>query len=102
MSPRILLCCLAATVLAACSSVQPAPGKPDERAAASGECTAEPVQWAIGQPASQEVMGKVWRESHGGLIRPIAPNQAVTQDYRADRVNVVVDKDNVITRIYCG
>ncbi len=66
------------------------------------QCRTEPVQWAIGQAATQEVMGRVWRESGAGLIRPIAPNQAVRRDQRPDRVNVSIDASNVITGIDCG
>ncbi|MGS1077335.1 I78 family peptidase inhibitor [Pseudoxanthomonas beigongshangi] len=68
----------------------------------SGKCDAEPVQWAVGQEGNQANMGRVWRESGAGLIRPIGPNQAVTMDYRQDRVNVHLDKDNKITQVTCG
>jgi hypothetical protein len=68
----------------------------------SGTCAADKVQWAIGQEGVQATMGRVWRESGAGLIRPISPNQAVTRDYRPDRVNVELDAKNVITRITCG
>jgi len=102
-SRRPILACLAALVATtACTSIQPEPGKPDIAAAESGACRADAVQWAIGQQASQETTGRVWRESHAGLIRPISPGQAVTRDYRADRVNIELDADNRITRVYCG
>ena len=47
-------------------------------------------------------MARVWRESGAGLIRPIAPGQAVTRDFRADRVNVHIDRDNRISAVSCG
>ena len=50
----------------------------------------------------EAVMARVWRESGAGLIRPIAPGQAVTRDFRADRVNVHIDRDNRITAVSCG
>ena len=93
---------LGSLAIAGCSSLQPDPGRPGERAAASGACHAEPVQWAIGEEATQQTMARVWRESHAGLIRPIAPDQAVTADFRQDRVNVELDADNRIVRIRCG
>lgn len=34
--------------------------------------------------------------------RIIPPDTAVTQDYRADRVNVDLDEDGVVTRVWCG
>lgn len=91
----------AALSLTACSSAPPAtaeaPAKPG-----SGTCNAEPVQWAIGQEGNQANMGRIWRESGAGLIRPIGPNQAVTMDYREDRVNVSLDAANRITKVTCG
>ena len=93
---------LASLLLAACSSVQPDPGAPGRAGAAAGACDAGAVAWAVGQPANQDVMGRVWRESGAGLIRPIAPGQAVTRDFRADRVNVHIDRDNRISAVSCG
>lgn len=88
--------------LGACTSLQPDPGKPGEAAAQSGACHADRVQWAIGQEATQETMARVWRESHAGLIRPIAPGQPITREFRVDRVNAELDAGNRIIRVYCG
>ena len=93
--------CLA-MLLGACSSIQPDPGAPGRAGAAAGACNAEAVAWAVGQPANEAVMGRIWRESGAGLIRPIAPGQAVTRDFRPDRVNVHIDRDNTITSVGCG
>lgn len=35
-------------------------------------------------------------------VRFIAPGDAVTQDFRADRLNVTLDDQNRIARLYCG
>jgi len=35
-------------------------------------------------------------------IRVIRPDEAVTQDFRTDRLNVELDAEDNITRIYCG
>ena len=94
---------LPALLLAACSAVQPQSAGPAvQDPASAGQCHADKVAWAVGQAASQEVMARVWKESGAGLIRPISPGQAVTRDFRPDRVNVDLDKDNTITRITCG
>lgn len=93
---------LATLMLAACSSVQPDPGTPGRNGAAAGACNAEPVAWAVGQQAEQDVMARVWRESGAGLIRPIGPGQIVTRDFRPDRVNVHIDGKNTITSVACG
>lgn len=92
---------LPALWLSSCASA-PTAADPGSRPVGSGTCQAEPVQWAVGQPAEQATMARIWRESGAGLIRPIGPKQAVTRDYRPDRVNVELDAANVITRINCG
>ena len=99
---RLISTGIAMSMLCACTSLQPGPGKPDAAAAQSGKCHADPVQWALGQEATQETMGRVWRESQAGLIRPIAPGQPITKDLRLDRVNVELDAGNRIKRVYCG
>src|SRR3546814_2918523 len=96
------LACLA-LLLAACAppqSLQPASGGP--AIAGDGSCKAEGLAWAVGEQATRDTMARVWRESGAGLIRPIAPGQAVTRDFRRDRVNVRIDDANVITGIDCG
>jgi len=103
MSMRTPILASLVTLLAACAppqSLQPASGGP--AIAGDGTCHAERVAWAIGEKAVQNTMARVWRESGAGLIRPIAPGQAVTRDFRPDRVNVRIDGDNVITGIDCG
>lgn len=88
-----------ACALSACALMPPE--DPNARAVPEGACHAEAVAWAVGQPATQEVMARVWRESGAGLVRPIAPGQAVSRDARADRLNVHIGADNVITQVYC-
>ncbi len=89
----------AALALSACALMPPE--DPHARPVPEGVCNAEAVAWAVGQPATQEVMARVWRESGAGLVRPIAPGQAVPRDARADRLNVHIDAGNIITRVYC-
>ena len=93
---------LATGLLAACTSLQPDPGAAGRAGAAAGVCQADAVAWAVGQPANEEVLARVWRESGAGLVRPIAPGQAVTRDFRRDRLNIHIDRSNVITAIDCG
>ncbi len=103
MSFRLLSATCLGLLLAACAppqSLQPASGGPT--IAGDGTCQAEGLEWAIGEKATQDTMARLWRESGAGLIRPIAPGQAVTRDYRRDRVNVRIDDDNAITGIDCG
>lgn len=55
-------------------------------------------------------IGKSYDEAKGDIeagegvatIRVIRPDQAVTQDFRPDRLNVELDAEDNVTRIYCG
>ena len=78
---------VAATLLSGCVS---SPG-PEVRG--SGQCHDE--------PAAEETMRKLFRESGAGLINPIGPATVVSKDRRDDRLRVFIDKDNVITAVRC-
>lgn len=103
MNRSFLTAILLLPMLAACTaagSLQPAEAGPTVKG--DGRCDAAPVAWAVGQKGDEQVMKKVWRQSGAGLIRPIAPGQAVTMDFRQDRINVHLDAGNTITRLDCG
>ncbi|MDQ1092348.1 hypothetical protein QE400_001761 [Xanthomonas sacchari] len=90
-------------LLAACAppaSLQPASAGPSVQG--DGRCNVEAVAWAVGQEATQATMSRVWKESGAGVVRPIAPGQAVTRDLRLDRLNVYLDGNNRILRTTCG
>jgi Peptidase inhibitor I78 family len=59
-------------------------------------CGADQVQDLIGQPVDES------RDRLAPEARIIPPNSPITQDYRPDRLNVDLDKDGIITRIWCG
>ena len=99
---RVSLVPLRVAALASCAAWQPAPGAPQERAAASGTCHAGRVQWAVGQVSTSEVTGRGWRQRHAGLIRPLRPERTAGRDTRPDRITLELDRDNTIRRVYCG
>lgn len=96
----------ALTALTACTSTPPPAGAVtggnQPARPGTGQCNADAVQWAVGKPNNQANFDRVWKESGAGLVRPITPNQAVTMDYRQDRVNLHLDANNIITKITCG
>jgi hypothetical protein len=59
-------------------------------------CGADQVQDLTGQLVDGS------RDRFGPDTRIIPPNSAITQDYRPDRLNVDLDEDGLITRIWCG
>lgn len=60
-------------------------------------CGAADLQHLVGTPASgaEEVAAP-------GSVRMIRPGDAVTMDYRADRLNFELDAEDRIDRVYCG
>ncbi len=86
---------VAATLLSGCVS------SPGPEISGSGQCQAQSLQWAVGQPAAEDTMRRLLRESGAGLIDPLGPASFVRKDHRDDRLRVFIDKDNVITAVRC-
>jgi len=66
-------------------------------ATAEDTCGAARFTYLVGQP--QTALQGV---GFPGGTRIIPPDIAVTQDFRADRLNVVVDGNAEVARVYCG
>lgn len=41
-------------------------------------------------------------DAMGDKVRVLGPDSAATMDYRADRVNVIIDGDSIVTEVRCG
>ncbi len=65
--------------------------------APQGDCPFEKVQPYVGQHVS--ALEKVMLL---GQVRVIRPNTMVTMDYLPTRLNINLNKDDVITRLNCG
>ena len=65
-------------------------------------CNAGIVQGAVGRDARPRVIQNVKRRAGARDVRVIRPGQAVTMDFRSDRLNVEVDHRNMIRRLHCG
>lgn len=89
--------------LAACSS------SPSSDASASTppadapkKCDASAAQWAVGKAADQALVDKAVSDSGSSNARVIKPGQAVTMDYREDRLNIEVDAADNVVSVRCG
>ncbi len=96
---RIALTAAALMLVASGCTTMPPPGPAQQ---AAGMCDTDPVSWAIGNAASPEVVERAQWESHSRDVRVIEPGQAVTLDFRADRLNLYVNERGAITRVSCG
>ena len=87
--------------------VDPAPVPPPSASvsppmAGTMQCNDGKGQTAVGQTATQAVVDKIIADTGSRNARVIKPGQAVTMDYREDRVNINVDANNVIISVKCG
>lgn len=92
--------------------VMPAPTAPPASAMAAqahagldadaGACSPGSAQRFVGQPASAANVEAARAAAAAGTVRVISPGQAVTMDYRPDRLNIDVDAQRVIIKLRCG
>lgn len=100
---RISLVAFAAVGLAGCTTGAaeqgPAASLPD--AALPAACDAERATAYIGRPG--DAIAEEARAAAGArAVRVIRPNQAVTMDFRPDRLNIETDDSGVVLKVRCG
>ena len=61
------------------------------------ECAADKLQHLVGQPVEAYDFA-----AEGKPLRILPPGSMMTMDHRPDRLNVDLDEEGVITRIWCG
>lgn len=66
------------------------------------ECGATLVQTYVGLRANDTVREEVTRRSGAAAVRWVAPGEAVTLDFRPDRITAELDQDGVVTALRCG
>lgn len=77
-----------ALILAGCATTAPPPAM---------TCGAAGLQGLIGQSA---LVLQTMR--FGATTRILRPNDPVTKDYRPDRLNIIIDEKERISRVTCG
>ncbi|KRB86464.1 hypothetical protein ASE00_07120 [Sphingomonas sp. Root710] len=100
---RSILIGLAATTLAGCTATMSDPGQavPESSAIQPLACNLSRAEGFIGKPG--DAVAEEARAAVGATsVRVIRPGQAVTQDYRADRLNIEVDDSGNVVRVRCG
>lgn len=66
------------------------------------ECSAEPAEVLVGEHYRRHVPTRAKRLSGSTKVRVIFPGQVMTQDFRSDRINLLVDHRRTITDVRCG
>ena len=85
--------------LAACAT-PPAP--PSMPAPGALHCVAEAGAWAVGKPIDDALVAQVIADTHSRTARVVRPGQAVTMDFRGDRVNLMLDMQDRVDKVTCG
>ena len=86
---------------AACTPVEMRGNRPAAQPVAS-VCNADSLGDLVGKRASDARADVMQTRSGARTLRWIAPNTAVTMDFRADRLNVYVDAKGRIERFTCA
>ena len=68
----------------------------------SAECEVSRAQWAIGQKASDDLLERARVDAGAKTARFLRPNQAVTLEYAAWRLNLGLDEQDVVKTVSCG
>ena len=93
MKPVFALAALL-TIGCATANQEPPPGE--------GGCDATGLNGLTGRPASQELGAEALRRSGARTVRWIRPGDAVTMDYRSDRLNISLDAAGRVEGFNCG
>jgi hypothetical protein len=65
-------------------------------------CDAAKAQGLVGRGRSEELGAQALRLSGARTVRWIPEGGIVTMDYREDRLNIYLDRQNKVERITCG
>ncbi len=75
----------------------PGEDPPSRQGSEADTCGAAPLQLLVGMPYEPRDF-----EQEGRSMRILPPGSAMTMDHRVDRLNVDLDEEGVIKRIWCG
>lgn len=84
---------------------EPSPTQPGARPSpdlASAECGADTLGQYVNQLYTDDMLTKIRAAVGHERIRVIRPGDAVTMDYRPDRLNVEIDEDGRVRRVHCS
>jgi hypothetical protein len=96
--PLLLLSACAVEPLPVSEPAAPVPPPPE----AVAECKADSAQRFVGQPLTPSTPEAARLATGSRTVRVIGPNQAVTMDFRTDRLNLKTDPKQVVTEATCG
>jgi hypothetical protein len=103
---RLIFTALAITtplLISACSNTAPASsGAAPAPAPVATRCNAVPAQFAVGRNIDAAVESDARARAGARTSRVLRPNQVVTMEFNAERLNLTVDDAGRVTRVSCG
>ena len=97
--PLAIFAASASLLISACGST-PATGQTSEPV--SGRCNAAPAQFAMGRTVDAALENEARTRAGAKTVRTLRPNQVVTMEFNAERLNLTVDDAGRVTRVNCG
>ncbi|MFJ3486192.1 I78 family peptidase inhibitor [Pseudomonas sp. NPDC090202] len=93
-------------LLAGCSSSPESSTQPAQDSANTetghSRCDAASAQFAVGKPASPELLEQARVKAGAQTARVLGPRDMVTLEYRSDRLNLNTDQAATVVRVNCG
>lgn len=93
---------LAACATPAAGGARAGAGLPADEVEYATSCYPENAAFAVGQPATRDLIEQARAAAGAQIARTLAPGQMVTMEYHPSRLNIDVDADNVVTQVRCG
>lgn len=91
----------AVLLMSACGTT-PATSQPSDPAPVSTRCNAAPAQFAMGRNVDATLENEARTRAGAKTVRTLRPNQVVTMEFNAERLNLTVDDAGRVTRVSCG
>ena len=81
------------------AAAQPAPPTPPPAATA---CDDSQAQWAVGKKVTEAEVEQARKDSSAETARTLKPDQMVTMEFNANRLNLDLDDSGTVTAVRCG
>ncbi len=91
-------------VLAACGTapVDPKAPGPSTTLPSGGDCRMAGAQFAVGRTVDNALLTEAAQRASAKTARVLRPNQVITMEFNAQRLNLEVDKANRVVAVRCG
>lgn len=87
-------------LISACSNTTT--GQASDPAPVSTRCNAAPAQFAVGRNVDAALENDTRTRAGAKSVRVLRPDQVVTMEFNAERLNLTVDRSGRVTRVSCG